>query len=340
MFPATDSNLRADALVQQVLVHYSIGKIARCRYHTRGLNDTYKVETGDNKTYFLRIYRFGGHSRQEIETELKVLRHLAHCNVNVSIPISRIDGEVLTPLDCAEGQRWAALFTAAIGEELEFKSYTEEHAGQYGEVAAAIHCAAESFEGLPLRAPLDLVLLLERPLALLEAALSHRADDVNYLASLGRRLRSSVESTAALEIGFCHGDLHGHNASYNGDTFTFYDFDCCGWGYRAYDVSVFPWAFAVLGETPERIQSMTRAFLTGYMRRRPLHRVDIVAIPIFVAIRHIWLLGQHVALADRFGWGWYNDSHFERQLKTLRNWQKTFLDGTAADQFIPDSGWI
>lgn len=333
MFPARDSTLRSDALVQRVLMHYPIGKVARCRFHARGLNDTYKVETSDDKSYFLRIYRAGWRSREEIETEIGMLQHLARVNVKVSVPVARTDDEMLTLLDCAEGKRWAVLCTAAPGEEVDFKSYSQEHATQYGEAAAEIHRAAESFEGRPLRVPLDLALLLDRPLALIETAISHRADDILFVMDLGDRLRNTVESTAGLEIGFCHGDLHGHNAAYKGNTFTFYDFDCCGWGYRAYDLAVFPWAFALNEQAPERIKSMGRAFLKGYMRCRSLGHVDIAAIPAFVAIRQVWLMGLHIGLADRFGWGWLNDHYFDRHVKVLRDWRKNFLDQPAADRF-------
>jgi Ser/Thr protein kinase RdoA (MazF antagonist) len=248
----------------------------------------------------------------------------------VCVPIDRIDGEALTRLDCAEGERWAVLFTAAPGKEVDFKTYTEEQAGRYGEAAAAVHDAADSFKGPPRRAPLDLALLLERPLALVESEISHRVDDRSYVERLGNRLRSTIENTTGLEIGFCHGDFHGANACYT-DVFTFYNFDCCGWGCRAYDLSVFPWAFAVGENPPERIESMARAFLKGYMRLRPLGHVDIAAVPVFVAIREIWLMGLHIGLADRFAWGWLNDRYFDRHLKVLRDWETNFLDRPVAD---------
>lgn len=335
MFPAINSLLPTDALVQRVLANYPIGEIARCRFYTRGLNDTYKVETTDGKTYFLRIYRAGWRSRDEIETEIGVLQHLARCRVRVSVPAVRTDDDVLTLLHCAEGERWAALFIAAPGKEVDYKSYTEEQAGLYGEAAAAIHGAADSFDGHPLRPALDLVALLERPLALVQSAISHRADDRSYVERLGHRLRSAIANTPGLEIGFCHGDFHGQNACYAGDIFTFFDFDCCGWGYRAYDVSVFPWAFAVGGHAPERIESMGRAFLKGYMRLRPLNNVDVTAIPAFVAIREIWLMGLHIGLADRFGCGWLNDRYFDHHLKALRDWEMNFLDRPAAGWLMP-----
>src|SRR5215475_13539380 len=147
MFPVTDSNLCANALVEQVLFQYDLGAVRRCRLHHRGLNDTYKVETSQDHTYFLRIYRADWRSREEIDTEIAMLLHLAHHKVNVAAPVSRTDAEVLTPLDCAEGRRWAALFTSAPGKEVDCdEAYTDELAAVYGEAAATIHSAADSFK--------------------------------------------------------------------------------------------------------------------------------------------------------------------------------------------------
>ena len=300
---------------------YALGAISRCRLHHRGLNDTYKVEGSQGDTYFLRIYRAGWRSRGEIETEIAILLHLAQGKASVSTPVSRKDCQVITPLDCAEGRRWAALFTCAPGSEVDFNGYTDLLAGRYGEAVATIHSAADSFEGRSLRPALDLAELLERPLRLLMSAISHRPEDVAYLYGLGDRLRHRIQGMAGLEIGFCHGDFHGRNACEKNGAFTFYDFDCCGWGYRAYDLAVFPWAFAVRQNTPERIEAMGRAFLKGYVRRRTLGPTDVDAIAAFVAIRQIWLLGLHIGSGDRFGWEWINDGYFDSQLKVLRDWE-------------------
>lgn len=241
MLPVIDSNIRADALAREVLPHYDVGDPVQCRLYTRGLNDTYKVETSRSGSYFLRVYRAGWRGIDEIETELAMLRHLARQGASVSLPVARRDEEILTSLDCAEGRRWAALFTAAPGKEIANQQYTEEQAVLYGEAAGAIHHASESFAGRWLRPPLDLVHLLDRPLTAVASALSHRAADASYIVELGVRLRGRITGAIGLEIGFCHGDLHGQNANEAAGTLTFYDFDCCGWGYRAYDVAVFPW---------------------------------------------------------------------------------------------------
>jgi Ser/Thr protein kinase RdoA (MazF antagonist) len=57
MFPVTDANLCANSLVEHVVSQYDLGAVRRCRLHQRGLNDTYKVESSQDHTYFLRIYR-------------------------------------------------------------------------------------------------------------------------------------------------------------------------------------------------------------------------------------------------------------------------------------------
>jgi Ser/Thr protein kinase RdoA (MazF antagonist) len=131
----------------------------------------------------------------------------------------------------------------------------------------------------------------------------------------------------------------GWNACESNGAFTFYDFDCCGWGYRAYDLAVFPWAFATRQNTTDRIKAMGRAFLKGYVRRRTLGATDVDAIAAFVAIRQIWLLGLHISIGDRFGWGWINDDYFDRQFKVLRDWEKNWLSRSGAVWLqVPDEG--
>ena len=308
---------------------YALEAVERCRFHHRGLNDTYKVECSQGDTYFLRIYRAGWRSRDAIETELAILLHLTQRKTSVSAPVRRRDGQLLTPLDCAEGSRCAVLFTGAPGNEVARDGYTDELARLYGAAVAAVHSAADGFEGPRLRAALDLGELLERPLRALTSTIAHRPEDVAYVNGLGDRLRKRVRGMTDLEFGFCHGDFHGANACEKNGIFTVYDFDCCGWGYRAYDLAVFPWSFAVRQSPPERIEAMGRAFLTGYRQRRTLGRTDVDALIAFVAIRQIWLMGVHISIGDTFGWGWINDSYFDSQLKILREWEHNWLSPTA-----------
>ena len=78
---------------------------------------------------------------------------------------------------------------------------------------------------------------------------------------------------------------------------------------------------------------MGRSFLGGYMRQRKVGDNDIEAIPAFVAIREIWLLGLHIDIGNQFGWGWINDGYYDHHFKVLRDWDKNVLDRH-------DAGWL
>ena len=94
------------------------------------------------------------------------------------------------------------------------------------------------------------------------------------------RIRSYLERIPSPKQGFCHGDFHAANAHLTeGNTVTFFDFDCCGFGYRAYDIAIFKWDSRLMGK--EKETERWEAFLRGYMGLRDLSlelrgNVDIV----------------------------------------------------------------
>lgn len=97
--------------------------------------------------------------------------------------------------------------------------------------------------------------------------------------------------------------------------------DVCGFGWRAYDLAVFSWGAALskdrLGKSDEDIEKLWTAFLHGYLERRHLSEVDIQAIPVFVAIRHIWFLGIHPGNWDNWGYSEVDDRFLDRELAFL-----------------------
>ncbi|MDT8975885.1 hypothetical protein RQP50_06475 [Paenibacillus sp. chi10] len=114
------------------------------------------------------------------------------------------------------------------------------------------------------------------------------------MMAVGSALKEQITQFSALDWGVCHGDLHGNtNISYIDDqTYTHYDFDLCGYGYRAYDIAEFRLAREVrLGNDPGKLSELWDAFLEGYQSVRQLHEDDIRAVPVFVAARQLWLMG-------------------------------------------------
>src|SRR5438128_4767048 len=83
-------------------------------------------------------------------------------------PLPRRDGGWLTEVDAPAGPRLAVLFVHAPGDEWVPPHELEAHAAAYGEAAARLHNACDDFTSDQPRFALDLVRLLDRPLATFE----------------------------------------------------------------------------------------------------------------------------------------------------------------------------
>jgi len=323
-FPVTHSTLSVKALMTDVLPDYDIGTPLECRFLQLGLNDTYLVKTR-NAQYILRVYRAGWRSVSEILYELDVLLFLQRENHAVSFPVPRKDGSLIHPVIAPEGIRYVALFTHAPGKEPRYEADEEKEAYQYGKAVAKIHTATEKFQSPYQRFAIDLTHLLDRPLTSVQPLLTHRPADWQYVQTLAERLRNRLVGLPleTLEQGFCHGDFHGGNAHLAQDeTVTFFDFDCCGWGWRAYDIAVFRWEARLSEKEKERWPP----FLHGYREERHISESDLHATSDFVALRHFWLLGLHASNGcDTFGHGWMHDRYFGRAIKFFRAWETEYL---------------
>jgi len=81
-----------------------------------------------------------------------------------------------------------------------------------------------------------------------------------HMREFAAKVRHRIEAVQPqLNFGFCHGDLHGGNAAFDGDTITMFDFDCCGVGWRAYDIAVYRWLLDMRSTT-----SNWKPFLDAY----------------------------------------------------------------------------
>jgi len=125
-----------------------------------------------------------------------------------------------------------------------------------------------------------------------------------------------------LEMGVCHGDLQGYHAKVglNG-TLSFYDFDCGGYGFQAYDLAVFLWCCRL----EDAVETRWAAFLTSYQETRFLPKLDKMAVPLFVCCRYLWHMGVHTQNSPDWGISFLNDKYFDTHLKRLRAAEKDYL---------------
>jgi Ser/Thr protein kinase RdoA (MazF antagonist) len=324
-FPVQRSLLSADALFEEARKRYDIDGTSRCELIRPGLSDSYLI-AGDSKQYVLRVYRAGWRSEPEILWELSLLTHLREQGAPVAAPVRTRSGNWFCIVSAPEGPRHVVLFEYARGKPTREADLTTDRARAFGRGVASLHAGMDSFRPQQPRFDLDLYHLLKQPLQAVAPRLAHRPDELAYLEKLSDRLRENVVEldSRGMTRGFCHGDLHAGNAHMSsGGGFTFFDFDCSGPGWRAYDIAVFRWALRRFGNSQQ--MDAWEAFLEGYRLTRNLPKVDESGVPSFVAIREIWLMGLHASIADDFGFGYMHDAYFDDSLRFLKDWDAQML---------------
>lgn len=310
-FPVMHSTLSGDALHDFVETHYDVGRVTRCKMLTRGLNDTYRVDTERNK-FILRVYRTPWRSQADVYYELDVLEYLSRNGVPVSAPLRGNSGQLAHVIHAPEGARYVTLFTYAPGT---IPQLDRDISFQYGKTVARIHKLTDEFSSIHPRFQLNLTHLLDDPLETIRSTMTEYGGDIHYVASWVERIKCSVPNDL-LDYGFCHGDFHDWNTHWEDGTLTVFDFDCCGPGFRAYDLAVFLWNLKT--NYKGQVADNWMPFLKGYTDTRPLQEIDRAAIPFFVAARRIWLAGIYLGNEDVFGTAIINKGFFRSLVDQLK----------------------
>ena len=313
----TYSTLSPSDVFKLVVPQYRIANPISCEFWHRGLNDSYKVQSSDGN-FILRVYRKDWRTLPQINFEIETLNYLHGKGANVSYPIARKDDGLVTVVSAPEGVRYAIMTSFAEGDCL---SYDDPHdAFLYGKNVAEIHSLTDGYSNEHPRFELDLNHLLVEPLRAIHPFLTHRPDDWKYLEKFGKHLFNYVEGIESknIDYGFCHGDFHGWNAHKFREQLTFFDFDCCGMGWRAYDMAVFRWG----ARLREKESECWQGFIEGYNTQRKISETDLTLSVAFLAIRDFWLMGLHMGNSAYFGKAWLDNTYIDRRMKFLKSIQK------------------
>jgi Ser/Thr protein kinase RdoA (MazF antagonist) len=324
-FPTIASILSPQALADDILPEFGIGKVRECQFYSGGFNHTYRVKTVDGNTYYMRAYRLQWRTPADIQYELDVLNHLEGKGFPAIRPVPYKDGRPFCTVNAPEGKRYVALFTLAPGPEISYDKKPGQVAKQYGRAVAQLHNALDDFHSPHPRFRLDLEYFTVEPLKTIVPFLSHRPDDLAYVRKFARTLRQRIKAMPAgkLEQGCCHGDLQGYHANVEpGGTLTFYDFDGGGFGYRAYDLAVFLWCCRL----QDGVAARWEPFLKSYRQNRAISDLDVQAVPLFVCARYLWHMGVHTLNSPDWGIDFLNDGYFDTHLKRLRDAEADYLN--------------
>ncbi|MBK7176532.1 MAG: phosphotransferase [Chloroflexi bacterium] len=295
------SFIASSALAEIINQEYDLGGPATCKLFSKMLrtqdNDHYKVIAGGHK-YVARVYQLGDHLRRQesdYEYELDWLNFLKGEGVPVSYPLPRKDGRFLGSLNAPEGQRYFALFSFAPGRPMEIDN--DEQLFTLGAQMAKIHVISNQYQAPFARQKMDLDFLVDRPIARIKRAWG---SDPDHLTDLDLLVMSAEEAKAEiLEIinnpehtpdgwGPIGGDFHSTNTFFSNDMSpTFFNFDLCGPGWRAYDIAAFLQNTNLINTS----ENLTEAFFAGYYSERPLSNNEHAAISPLLTIRRIWLTG-------------------------------------------------
>jgi Ser/Thr protein kinase RdoA (MazF antagonist) len=316
-----------DELIAIATQAYPVENLCACevlRLHPHQ-NSTYVLRTAKETSYILRIYGQHWRSPARIFYEISLLQHLAKKGVAVSTALQRRDGQFFAPLLPGKDERYLALFTFAPGERCTGGSLREHQIGyHFGRAVAHLHTAADNFT-CPHKPLLhDLNYLLYEPLAHLSPWLQHRPRDLEYLHTLTERIHRALTPLieTGLNWGVCHGDLPSGNAFItNEGLVTFFDFDMCGMGWRAAELSQIREGAAWSNE-PE----IWLHFLEGYQEIRPLRASDREAIPWFVATGPIWYLGDQAQEATHGSGETLPDELVDTMLSFPRRWEERHVN--------------
>jgi Ser/Thr protein kinase RdoA (MazF antagonist) len=315
------STFSSEAVKQLILSRYDLGDSVDCTLFNRGLNDTYRVASQDRQ-FALRLYRSRWRTREAVVGEVAALLHIGGKGLPVAMPVARSDGELVTDVDAPEGRRWAVLFNWVNGGEPVYRN--ETHARLYGTLAAQLHIAGDDLPPTAARSPLDLIYLLERPLESLRPALkSHPLLAARFEAVIDRvRTRMEGAKNQLWDWGFCHGDLHCGNAKIDGPQLSLYDFDCCGPGWRLYDLATYRWA----ARLRQFEGGAWKPFKEAYLEVRPSVASTLELVPLFVILRHIWLQGYYVWNAVEGGGSFQTDGYFDHLVTFCEHLESEQLD--------------
>jgi Ser/Thr protein kinase RdoA (MazF antagonist) len=328
LFPVSYSTLSCEALTAHVLSCYGIGTIKNCQMWNRGLSDVYLIET-EQDHYILRVSHSHWRSGDEVQFEMAFLDFLGQAGIPVATPLRTEAGELAIELIAPEGKRYATLLKYAPGE-IPLGGLNQLQSAKLGATVAEIHQASLEFQPTVRRPDLTLDYLLDDSIDLI---LSHlpNPNGVEYLRETRDRLQTELANLPKLAPFWvvCWGDPHSGNVHFTeAQQPTLFDFDQCGYGWRAFDVA----KFLQQGLCSGMSYVVRDAFITGYQSVMALTDEEFVALMPLTQVAHCWRWAISLNYALRHESSRLDSYYFTNRVEQLRmlgnqDWQAMRLAG-------------
>ncbi len=322
-FPVIYSTLAPQAIVEQILPLYKIDQVTSCQLWHRGLSDVYLVQTVTSE-YILRISHHHWRSKSDIDFELELLDFLRQDQLPVAYPLWTKEGQLSVEINAPEGKRYSALFIKAKGE-VALGDLNFEQSQKLGKTLAKLHQATANFHCSHQRLTLNLQYLLDNSMAEIAPFLYHRSQDYDYLQQTCCQIKQKLQNLPT-EPPFwviCWGDPHSGNAHFTEDNqVTLFDFDQCGYGWRAFDLAKFLHVSLSSGVS----KNIREALLESYQSVQKLTEFELSCLQQLTQTAHIWSWAISINSAQIHDYSRLDRSFFTRRLEQLkrlrsRDWQ-------------------
>jgi Ser/Thr protein kinase RdoA (MazF antagonist) len=209
----------------------------------------------------------------------------------VSVPLPGLQARFIQEIDTPEGKRAAVLFSFVEGESIRRPSIGQCKVA--GEALGAIHEKLSDFAPGPMSWDYQPEKLFAYVRTSVDGSLRNFPDDLHYLTRLQEAVSEKLKGVS-LQSGICHGDLQSENFYFLKDgSVSFIDFDFSGYGPLLYDLGAYTW-YDHQGKTKEMLHS----FYDGYSRHVALNVQEIELIPLFGALRAVFLMGMWNSFMD------------------------------------------
>jgi len=313
LFPITYSTLAPQALVDRILSRYGVGEITSCVFWMRGLSDIYLVETHDNR-YVLRVSHAHWRSKAEIEFELELLAFLHENYIPVAYPLRTENEQLAIEIAAPEGKRYASLFTYAAGQ-VAVGDLNKVQAQKLGETLAKLHHTAQDFQCDAARPHLTINYLLDDSFGVLSPFFNEKARAYMHeaIAQIKEQIEYLPKTLPMWSV--CWGDPHSGNVHFTEtNEITLFDFDQCGYGWRAFDIAKFLQVTLQAGISP----SVRTAFLHGYQSVQPLQEIELKCMQPLMQAAQIWSWAISVKSAIVHNHSKLDASYFHQRLEHFK----------------------
>lgn len=313
--PVIYSTVAPYAIGSLVFNHYEIELPKDCQLWHRGLSDVYLLETLST-FYIVRVSHHHWRTKTELDFELELLEYLQHHSIPVAAPIRTKENHLMVEIQAPEGLRYVSLFPYAAGT-VAIGDLNSHQSNLLGQTVARLHQVARNFQPFAHRQPLDLKYLLDESLQKIAPFLVYRQQDLQFLVSAIADLQQQLQSLpkTAPYWGICWGDPHSGNVHFTSNhQMTLFDFDQCGYGWRAFDLGKFLQVSLQTGLS----RTVRDAFLQGYEDIEPLTDLEYHSLQALTQAAYIWSWSIHLSNTQLHDYSRLDHSYLTHRLGILK----------------------